>query len=201
MDNQIWIRIEFNNDCHLQGKEELLDELREVCPVQVRNKWYPSAFPGLEFLVSLNFNLSLAEFVNNVVIPNVEFLALYKVCSKVWDAFRRFLEKNKDFDLQQLNLTYDDVVIRFKGSPNYVAMVQFYQNIGHHLQVLQNNNITDIFEISLPYAEVEDDEKGSKSIREVWWDYPDADLLWKIKYMLGCETCYYNPVNETIVYD
>ena len=199
MENKIWIRIEFNDYCLMEGRDELIAELKKVCPVQVRKKWYPSFCTGMEFFLSLNFNLNLVDFVNNVIIPGAELWALQKVCGKIWSAFKTFLEKNEDYDIQQLDLTYDDVVIRFKGSPNYVAMLQFYQTIAHHLQVLKHNEINNIFEISLPYAEIEDDENGSNIIREIGWDYPDADLLWKVKYLLGCETCYYNPAKEIVV--
>lgn len=199
MENKIWIRIEFNNDGQLKGKEELLGELQEVCPVQVRNKWYPSAFPGLEFLVSLHFNINLADFVNNVIIPNIEFLAFYKVCSKVWDAFKVFIKKNEEYDLQHLELCFDDVVIKFNGNPSYGTMIQFYQNIARHLGVLRDNGITGIREIKLPYYEITEDETGRKRIEETNLDKPEGKLLWKVNYYLGCETCYYNPKKLEII--
>lgn len=199
MENKLWIRIEFNSDCNLVGRDELLEELSKVCPVQSRNKWYPAAFPGLEFLVGISLNFTLHEFVNNVLIPGVEFLAISKAWSRIWDAFKKFLDENKDYDFQQLKLYFDDVVITFKGNPSYGTMITIYQSLSHHLEILQQNGITEISEIVFPYCEDLDEGTGEKQFNETYWDNTDDELLWKVKYSLGCETCYYNPQKEEII--
>lgn len=71
--NSAWIRIQFNKDNQYEGSEELVKELKEICPVQVSTKWNPSACTGLELLLTLNFNLSFGAFLNNVLIPGAEF--------------------------------------------------------------------------------------------------------------------------------
>ena len=199
MENNLWIRIEFNDYNLLQGKDELLNELREVCTVQSRNKWYPAACTGLEFLVDINFNLTLQEFVNNVIIPGFEYWVVGKAFSKIWSAFKAFLEKNKEYDIQSLKLYFNDVVITFRGSPSYGTMMKVYQSLPRHLDILQENGITEISEIRFPYCEVVDEETGEKTYKESFWDNTDDDLLWKVRYMLGCESCYYNPNTEKVI--
>lgn len=199
MEHNLWIRIEFNNTCYLEGRDELIKELVKVCPVQTRNSWYPAAFPGLEFFVDINLNLTLHDFVNNVIIPGVQCWAVGEACSKVWSAFSKFLKKNKEYDIQQLKLYFNDVVITFRGSPSYGTMMKVYQSLPHHLDILQENGITEISEIRFPYCEVVDEETGEKTYKESFWDNTDDDLLWKVRYMLGCEICYYNPNTEKVI--
>lgn len=199
MENKTWIRIGFNNACYLEGKDELLKELREVCPVQSRDEWLPSAFPGFELFLDINFNLNLHDFINNVVIPNAEFIGLIKVCKQIWTAFKSFLDKNEEYDFQHFNLYFDDVVIVFRGNPSYGTMMKVYQSLHHHLDVLEKNNITEISEIRFPYCEEENEKTGETEYMETYWDNEDKELLWKVKYMLGCETCFYNPQKESII--
>lgn len=199
MENNIWIRIQFNDYSLLEGQDELVAELSELCPVQSRKKWYPAFCTGCEFIVSLNFNLTLADFLNNVLIPGAELWTFCKACKGVWGAFDKFLKKNEGFDLESLELCFNDVTIKVHGSPSYGTLIKLYQSFSYHFEVLRKNNITDICEITLPYSEREDDEKGENFYDRAYWNIPEEDILWKIKYMLGCGTCYYNPSKELLL--
>lgn len=197
--NAIWIRIQINNYSLLEGQDELISELSELCIVQAKKKWYPAACTGCEFLVALNFNLTLEAFLNNVLIPGAELWAFTKICRKVWDTFSKFLKKNEGFDLQNLELCFNDVTIRVVGSPTYGTLVKLYQSFPHHFEILKKKEITEMSEIILPYTECIDEESGETTYDWTYWDTPEEKLLWKIRYLLGCETCYYCPKKEIII--
>ena len=194
--NSIWIRIQINNYRLLEGLDELISELSELCTVQTRKEWYPASCTGCEFLVALNFNLTLEAFLNNVLIPGAELWAFTKICKKVWDTFSKFLKKNEGFDLQNLELCFNDVTVRVIGSPTYGTLVKLYQSFPHNFEILKKNEITDISEIILPYSLRKNEEEGITTPEWAYWDTPEEEILWKIRYLLGCETCYYSPYTE-----
>lgn len=198
--NGIWIRIQFNDYNRLEDTEELVAGLKEICPVQVSTKWYPAACTGVEFFLALNFNLSLSAFVNNVIIPGAEFAAICKAATAVWKLFDKFLKKNESFDLQKLELTFDDITLVFHNVMSYGALLKFYKELPEHLRVLQQEKIENILTIKLPYIEEIDDETGETSFRE--WTLEDEDeevIFWKVLYELGCEKCYYNPDKREVI--
>jgi len=53
MTNDIWIKITFNSKEQVEGKNELIEELRQVCVVQERKLWYPSCDSGAEFFAEI----------------------------------------------------------------------------------------------------------------------------------------------------
>ena len=196
MDNQVWIRIQTNNYCQLKGQDELIAELQKLCPVQDRKEWYPSFCTGLEFLLSLNFNLSLVDFLNNVLIPQAESYLLCETLKKIWHVFTEFLKKNEEYDLQRLKLTFNDVDIKVVNSPSYGELLELYKSFPRHFDILRKKDIEGISEIELPYKMEIDENENEQRFSKSNWD--EKELWWKIKYYLGCETCCYNPSTEEI---
>ena len=201
MDNSgTWIQIQFNTYNLYDGSDELVRELKEICPVQASTKWYPAACTGFELLLSLNFNLSLSEFLNNVLIPGAQFSCVCAAAKTIWKCFDKFYKKNHAIEIHELNLTFDDVTFLFENVMSYDAMRKFYDELPEHLQHLESENIKNISEIKLPYIEEKDDETGEISYRE--WSLEDGDeeeLFWSITYERGLERCLYNPQKKEVI--
>ena len=198
--NGIWIRVQFNTNNQYEGADELVKELKQICPVQASTKWYPAACTGLEMLLSLNFNLSLSAFLNNVLIPGAEFAGICAAAKAIWNSFDKFYKKNEVIELNEFSLNFDDVTILFKNVMSYEALKKFYEELPEHLQYLDKEGVKNIREIKLPYIEEIDDETGKIGYRT--WSLEDGDdeeLLWKIDYERGLEKCYYNPRKKEII--
>lgn len=194
-----WIRIQFNTYNQYDGSDELVKELKEICPVQASTQWYPAACTGLEMLLSLNFNLSLSAFLNNVLIPGVEFAGVCAAAKAIWKCFDRFYKKNEAIEIQELELTFDDVTILFENVMSYEALKTFYHELPEHIQYLESEGIKRISKIRLPYIKGEDEE-GNMTYRE--WSLEDGDeeeLFWKITYERGLERCLYNPQKKEVI--
>lgn len=198
--NGVWIRIQFNLNNQYEGADKLVNELKQICPVQTSTKWYPAACTGLEMMLSLNFNLSLAAFLNNVLIPGAEFSGVCATAKAIWKCFDKFYKKNESINLQEFSLNFDDVTILFKEVMSYGALQKFYEELPGHLRNLNNKSVRNISEITLPYIEKTDEETGKISYRR--WSLEDGDdeeILWKIDYECGLEKCYYNPKKKEII--
>lgn len=198
--NGIWIRIQFNTNNQYEGADELVSELKEICPVQTSTKWYPAACTGLEMLLSLNLNLSLSAFLNNVLIPGAEFAGVCAAAKAIWKSFDKFYKKNEVIELNEFSLNFDDVTILLKNVMSYGALQKFYEELPEHLRHLESDGVKNISEITLPYIEQIDDETGKISYRR--WsleDGDDEDLLWKIDYERGLEKCYYSPRKKEVI--
>lgn len=197
--NGIWIRIQFNTNNQYEGADELVSELKEICPVQLSTKWYPAACTGLEFDLALNFNLTLSAFLNNVIIPGLEFAAVCKAAVAVWKCFESFYKKNEAIEIKELELTFDDVTLLFEDVMSYGALLKFYNELPDHLRYLERNEVKNISKIKLPYIKYTDEEAGKELYRE--WsleDDGDEEIFWKITYERGLEKCYYNPLKKEI---
>ena len=198
--NDIWIRIEFNTNNQYEGTDELLEELREICPVQAPTKWYPAACSGLELVLALNFNLSLTAFINNVLIPGAEFAGVGAVAKRVWKCFEKFYRRNKAIELKKLELTFDDVTLLFKNVMSHDALLKFYCDFPEHLCYLEGEGIKNICNIRLPYISEIDEATGKVSYRE--WSLEDGDdevIFWMVDYERGLEKCFYNPQKREVI--
>lgn len=198
--NGIWIRIEFNTNNQYEGTDELLRELRQICPVQAPTRWYPAACTGLEFVLALNLNLSLSAFLNNVLIPGVEFAGVCAAAKRVWRCFEKFYRRNKEFEIKELELTFDDITLLLMDLTSYGALLRFYHELPGHLRRLESEGIKNISEIKVPYVQYTDEDNGEMSFRE--WsmdDDVDEDLYWRIVYERGLEVCFYNPQTRAVV--
>lgn len=198
--NGIWIRIEFNTNNQYEGTDELLKELRGICPVQASTKWYPAACTGLEFDLALNFNLTLSAFLNNVVIPGLEFAAVCKAAVAVWKCFEKFYKKNEAIEIKELELTFDDVILLFNDVMSYGALLKFYNELPDHLHYLKSKGVENIRKIKLPYIKYTDEDSGKETYRE--WSLEDGneeELFWKISYERGLNSCLYNPKKKEVM--
>lgn len=196
----LWIRIEFNTYNQYEGADELISDLREICPVQAPTRWYPAACSGLEFVLGLNFNLSLSAFLNNVLIPGVEFAGVCAAAKAVWKCFERFYKKNEAIEIKELELTFDDVTILLEDVLSYGALLQLYREFPEHLRHLESEGIKNISKIRLPYIKDTDEDTGEVSYRA--WSLEDSDddeIFWKIVYELGLEICFYNPRKKEVI--
>ena len=197
--NSAWIRIQFNTYNQYEGSDELIKELKEICPVQVSTKWYPSACTGLELLLSLNFNLSFNAFLNNVLISGTEFAGVCAIAKAIWRCFDKFLKKNEAFDFQKLELNFDDVTLVFLNVMSYGALLKFYMELPKHMDVFNKNGLKNVSMIKLPYIQDPSDEKDKKSFREWILEDEEEEIFWKVIYERGLERCFYNPNNREIV--
>jgi hypothetical protein len=200
MNNDIWIQITFNSKEHYKGKDKLIEELRQVCVVQERKLWYPAADSGSEFIVEILINSPLAQFIQNVVVAGLAWDALKFGCTKVWDAFSKFVKKNGYIDLQTLSLTFNDATIIVNGilGDNYGFLVKLFKCLPKHWAKMQEIGLKDIIEIELPLLPCESSEKENYYI-----DYENQtpeNCLWSIRYELGLEICHYNPKMMKIVW-
>ena len=201
MNNDIWIQLTFNSNGEFEGKEELIEELRQVCVVQEHKKWYPAACTGAEFFAALNFNLTFTAFMNNVLIPSTEFLLFTAACKAIWNAFSTFLKKNEGFELQKLTLTFNDatIVVNETLDNHYGFLVKLFQSLPKHWAKFQELGLNDIIKIELP---VLPNDRNADLLEKYCTEEvvtPD-NCLWLIRYELGFENCCYSPAKMEIVW-
>lgn len=198
--NDIWIQLTFNSNGDFEGKDELIEELRQVCVVQERQKHYPAACTGAEFFAALNFNLTFTSFLNNVIIPNVEFLAFIVACKAIWKAASTFLKKNEGFELQTLTLTFNDatIVVNETLENHYGFLVRLFQSLPKHWTKLQALGLKNINRIELPVLPTDDSVELLEKYCTEEVETPE-NCLWLIRYELGLEHCYYCPAIMDVV--
>lgn len=199
-ESNIWIKITFNSCGEFEGKDEFLEELREVCVVQERELWYPAACTGGEFFAEVLIDSPLAHFVKDVVICGVAWDLLKAACTKIWEAFSRFAKKNEGFDLQTLTLAFNDTTVKVNGTlgNHYGFLVSLFHSMPKHWARFQQLGLKDIIEIELPVLPNEDNEE----LLQCYYTEEDTtpeNCLWHIQYELGLETCYYSPALMKIV--
>ena len=200
MNNDIWIKITFNCESNLEGKEELIEDLRKVCVVQERKLWYPAACTGSEFFAEILFNSPLTQFIQNIVIPGLAWDALKFGCSKVWEAFSKFAKKNEGFDLQTLTLTFNDASVNVNGTlgNHYGFLVHLFQCLPKHWAKFQALGLKDIIKIELPVLP----NKYNVELLQQYCTEEDKtpeNCLWYLEYELGLENIYYSPALMKIV--
>jgi len=196
MENNVWIRITFITASQLKGEDELVNELKEICVVQSPKKHLAAFCSGFEFFTELYLNVTLEEFIKNVVITGLAWDGTRAVIAKIWEAFKKFLERNDSFDLQRLQLNFDDAVIRINGVSSYGFLLRLYQSFPHHFEVFRKNGMAEISLIRLPYIEKQDEETGRIKMEDPDFDTPEEEYLWRVEYLNGCNVCYYKPATE-----
>ena len=201
MNNNIWIKITFNSKEKVEGKDELLEELRQVCVVQERKLWYPSFDSGSEFFAEVLFNCDLAKFVHDVVIAGLAWDAIKIACIKVWKAFTTFAERNEGLDLQKLTLTFNDATIQVNGilGNNYLFLVKLFQCLPKHWNKFRELKLKDIIKVELPVLPNDNSVELLDKYCPKEDDTPE-NCLWYMRYELGLETCYYCPSLMKIVW-
>jgi len=120
MENNVWIRLTFITASQLKGQNELVEKLKEICIVQTPKKHLPAFCSGFEFFAELYINVSLEDFVKNVVITGLAWDGTKAALVKIWKSFKGFVERNHNsFDLQRLQLCFNDAVIMVNGVDSY----------------------------------------------------------------------------------
>ncbi len=198
--NNLWIRITFNSNNYLKEKESFVSELKKVCPVQVREEWYPSACTCFEFYVELFINSPLGVFIKEIVIPGMAFEMTKSAFFSISNSLKAFLDKNEEFNLEYLQLSFDDITIKINDVISYGFLLRFSKSLPHHLEVLKSLDVTEISMIELPFIQSNDYNED--------YDYPllsptdedsEEEYIWKITYLYGCDHCYYSPYHEKLV--
>ena len=194
MTNDVWIKITFNSKERVEGKEEMIEELRQVCVVQERKLWYASFDSGSEFFAEVLFNTGLGLFIKNVVVPGLEWDAIKYACSKIWSAFSKFAERNDGLDLQTLTLSFNDATVKVNGTlgDNYLFLVKLFQCLPKHWAKFQSIGISDIIKIELPVLPNEHNVELLQQYCTEDEETPE-NCLWYIRYQLGLESAYYSP--------
>lgn len=203
MGNQVsqnlWVKLLFNSNGTFQGKEEFIDDLQDICVVQVREKWYPAACTGYEFLAEILINVSVTDFIKDVVIAGATWDVLKMACSKIWGVFIRFVQNNEELDLQSLTLSFNDVTIVIHDAleDKNSFLISLYQCLPCHWIKLKELGVDNIIKIELPsMPKQRDDLLGFIDDSE---KQTPENCLWLINYELGLESCYYSPRHQKLL--
>lgn len=196
---KIWIQIRFNSYNQLDGCDEFVNGLENICPVQRNEEWYPSACSGLEFVFKLFVNCPIGTFITGVVLPGLAWDITKGAFIRVLYIFKEFLEKNEGFDIQELVITFDDITLCINGVESYGTLLNFYRILPEHLQDLKKQGIEGISKIELPFIEDVDENTGERYFRHPYLGCPKQEFLWKVTYNKGCDTCYYKPSIKKIL--
>ena len=200
MENNVWIRLTFITASQLKGQNEFVEELKEICVVQTPKKHLPAFCSGFEFFAELYINVSLEDFIRNVVITGLAWDGTKAALAKIWKSFKGFVERNHDsFDLQRLQLCFNDAVIRVNGIDSYGFLLRLYQSLPHHFAILQKEGLEDISMITLKKKKKKDEETDRITMDTSYFDTPEEEFLWRVDYMNGCCVCYYRPATEEFV--
>lgn len=200
MDNNVWIRLTFITASQLKGQDEFVEELKGICIVQTPKKYLPAFCSGFEFFAELYINVSLEEFIKNVVITGLAWDGTKAVLAKIWKAFVNFVGKNQEsFELQRLKLCFNDTEIRVNGIESYGFLLRLYQSLPRHFAVFQKEGLEDISLIALPYVEKMDEETGRMKIDTPDYETPEESFLWRVECLNGCNVCYYKPATEKFI--
>ena len=195
----IWIRINVNSYSILEGTDDLVNELKENCPVQFRKEWHPAACEGTEIIFQFFADINLRSFLSNVVLPGVAFDITKIIFKKVWNALQRFIECNRAIDIQSLEFLFNDITISIEnvGKNNYLNLIQLFQELYRHIKILESKGIKEISLIRLPVVGKE--SVGLDVQEEVKSGQKFTDCIWFVQFGLGCENCYYNSNTEDII--
>lgn len=191
----LWIRLNFCHYNTLKGKEEFINELRKEYIVQVRNVWYPAACEGTEFVMQV---LAHIEGFKESAIYALELEIVIRSFKRMWNALSRLTETNESYYLT-LDLVFDDITIEFHDvcPCNYGSLLRLVSNLSEHIRTLKKNKVQDICHISVNCQVPEE------YIDHVTYEFDDPNIfqksIWKVKYDLGCNICYYYSYNKTIM--
>lgn len=196
MNNNIWIRIAFNNCGTFEGREDFVKELKQICVVQERDKWYPAACTGTECIVEFLLNMSLAD----LIVQGLAWDALKKTCNSIWKSFNKFISSNQGIDFQKLTFSFNETtVVVNEPLDNLLSFLHdLYSCLHQHWPILKQKGINNIDKIELP---VMPNDSNSDILKYVDFDIEETpeNCMWKITYNYGLNVCYYNPVSKQII--
>lgn len=195
----IWIRIDVNYYSLLEGTDELVKELKTICPVQFRKTWYPAACDGTEIFFQFFTDSVFGSFMSNVVFAGVAYDITKSIFKKVWESIWLFFERNSSILVQNIDFVFDDITICIEriDKNNYLNLALLFKEFHIHIKKLNSNGINGISYIRLPIV-------GEES---AIFDIPEnirsgekfTDSIWYIKYDLECNICYYNSNKKEIL--
>lgn len=191
----LWIRLNFCHYNTLNGKDEFINELRKEYIVQVRNVWYPAFCEGSEFVMQV---LAHIEGLKESAIYALELEIIVGCFKRLWKALSNLTECNESYYLT-LDIIFDDVTIDFNGvcPGNYGSLLRLVSNLSEHIKTLKKNKIHEICHVSVNCQVPEE------YIDQITYEVDDPDIfqksIWEVKYDLGCNICYYNSYNKTIM--
>lgn len=191
----LWIRLEFCHHNTLKGRDEFINELREEYTVQVRDIWYPACCEGTEFVMQV---LAHIEGLKESAIYALELEIIVRCFKKMWMALSNLTKCNESYYLT-LNLEFDDVTIEFQDvyPGNYSSLLRLVSHISEHIQILKKNKIHHISHITVN-CNLPEEFKDKMS-----YEFDDPNIfqksIWKVNYDLGCNKCYYNPLDKTLL--
>lgn len=206
METKIWVNITFNAYDQMAGKDEFLATLKqEGVVVQERKKWYPAYCTGQEIgLVCILINSPILKFLVGAAAGGMVWDMAKEYIPKLFDSLSKLRLQNQDFSVNCLRFEFDDITIKIRSlhDVDYAYLQDTFFNMGEHIKYLNNHEINDIKEISLPYVKNDENFEENKEMYTTSWEFTNQiDYYWKIEYDSGCMTCYYNPKDKYIVED
>ena len=204
METKIWVNITFNVYDQLKGKDEFLATLnQEGIVVQERKKWHPAACTGQEIdAILVLINNPIVQFLAKVAMEGMAFELMRLYVPKLFEALGRLQDQNEEFSVGCLQFEFDDITIKIRElrDVDYVYLQDTFFNMGAHIEYLNQQEISDIREISLPYVKKNGDFEENRDEYEKSMDSSkEKEFYWKIEYANGCMKCYYNPKERAIV--
>lgn len=196
----IWVRINVNANSRLEGTDEFIKELKENYTVQYRREWYPSACEGTELILQFFIDTALGNFFSNVVVTGIAYDITKSLFKKAWEAILKFIERNSAIDIQPLEFVFNDVTICIEDvrKNNYAYLALLFQQLHHHINIMELNGVKEISYIRLP---VVGEEFANLNVpEEVKCGQKFTDCIWYVKYDLGCSVCYYNSDTEKTIH-
>lgn len=201
MEKNVWIEIEFVSTFRLEGKDELVSELKENYNVQARDKWLPAACEDTEMFFRILLNSPLGEFFQQIVVPGLQWDLTKSAIALAFTALTKFVKRNKEVNIQKLDLAFDDIIIRVEDIRNEVTyghLAQLFSELYKHVTYLRSQGLEGIVQIILPF-EADTDENGNPFYISSTSEAPYTKQLWKVIYENGCMDCYYNPELQKIM--
>ncbi len=202
METKIWINITFNAENRIKGKNEFMASLQQDgVVIQERKTWLPAACTGQEieiFQILIN-----SDFLKDVVIYGAAWDIFKEFCKVLFPNLKSLKDYNAELSIGCLDFEFNDISIKIQDLYNadYICLMNAFVDMTNHLEHLNQNEITEIKEITLPYIQnTEYSEEGDTRKYITPIDFTDqTDFLWKIAYNNGCNTCYYNPKTKEII--
>ena len=206
METNVWINITFNADNRIEGKDEFLGALKqEGVIVQEREKWIPAFGTGLEipsFYVLVNS--TIVKTIVGMLAGGMLYDMVEKYIPHLFTSLHKLQSQNKELTIGCLDFEFNDITIKLKDLRNvdYISLLNAFVDMPNHIEYLNQNGISAIKEISLPYelnVNYSEDDTRKYIAPDEFTD--NTEYLWRIEYYKGCEHCYYNPRTHAITID
>lgn len=194
---RITVRLRSYTANQLQGLDEFESDLSKMYNVQHTERWIPAFATGTELGLIFTIGSCILPFIKNVVIPGLEWDLIKDVFSALWKGLDKLSKKNDEFDIQTLELQFNDVTIKVNDvmAGNYGSLTKLFVSMYEQLQNLRKQGIEDICQIEVPFVKDDVSEEGFRQ------DFAEDDFngyWWKVTYLKGCSQCWFNPESGEI---